>query len=129
VGDYAQKYRRRFWAGSKLLTEFGIEHRIFGRSIRLTHYERYILCFDLFINKRASLIKFYKYISFSLHRKQIRINQIIGVDNASGNIQHFDKEKRSFQSDKSAESGHVYLRAKQNLKKEGLGNPYTTMPT
>jgi hypothetical protein len=71
---------------SKLLNELEIDHRIFGRSISLTHCGRYSLCFDLFINKRASLIKFYKYIGFSLRHKQLKLNKIMGAKDDSENI-------------------------------------------
>ncbi len=67
---------------SLLLDELGIEHRIFNRSLSKTHLGRYSLCFDLYINRKNSLIKFYKCVGFSLERKQNKLKNIVGGINA-----------------------------------------------
>ena len=67
---------------SKMLTELGINNRLFGRYLTKTHQGRYSLCFDLFISQKDSLKKFYKEIGFSLNRKQQKLIQLVGGENA-----------------------------------------------
>lgn len=71
---------------SKMLTGLGINNRLFGRYLTKTHRGRYSLCFDLFINQKDSLKKFYKEIGFSLSRKQQKLVQLIGGENALKSI-------------------------------------------
>ncbi len=63
-----------------MLTELGINNRLFGRYLTKTHLGKYSLCFDLFINQKDSLKKFYKEIGFSLNRKQQKLIQLVGGD-------------------------------------------------
>lgn len=62
---------------STLLKKFGIETRIWGRSLNLTSSGNYSLGFDMFINKKESIIKFYKYVDFSLINKQKKLLNLI----------------------------------------------------
>jgi len=62
---------------SKLLNNFGIKNRLWSRSLNKTHLGNYSLCYDLFINKKDSLIKFYKEIGFSLSVKQEKLIKLI----------------------------------------------------
>jgi len=80
-------------AESKLLNEFGIDTRLFGRYLTKTHLGRYSLCFDLFINRKESLKNFYKHIGFSLDRKQQKLLQLVGGDHDNKALQHTDKRK------------------------------------
>lgn len=66
---------------SFILRKFGIENRLYGRSLNKTHLGNYSICFDLFINKRESLKKFYKEIGFSLKHKRNKLTQIVGGSN------------------------------------------------
>ncbi len=61
-----------------MLTELGINNRLFGRYLTKTHLGRYSLCFDLFINQKDSLKKFYKEIGYSLSRKQDKLKNLVG---------------------------------------------------
>jgi intein-encoded DNA endonuclease-like protein len=63
---------------SSMLDEFGIDNRLFGRCLTKTHLGRYSLCFDLFVNRKSSLKKFYKEVGFSLSRKQAKLAQLVG---------------------------------------------------
>ncbi len=64
---------------AKILDELGIDNRFFGRYLTKTHLGKYSLCFDLFINKKNSLKKFYKDIGFSLDYKQEKLKKIVEV--------------------------------------------------
>ncbi|MBU1111960.1 MAG: hypothetical protein ABIG93_03685 [archaeon] len=64
---------------SKILKELDIKNRIFAGRLSRTHAGRYSLCFDLHIARKGSLTKFYKYIGYSLDRKQNKlINLVVG---------------------------------------------------
>ncbi len=71
------------WRQSKLLDGFDIGHRIFGRYLTKTQLGKYSLCFDLFINKKDSLKKFYKHIGYSLPRKQSKLKSLVRGENAT----------------------------------------------
>lgn len=68
---------------SELLSEFGIKHRTFGRCLTKTHLGRYSVCYDIYINRKESLNKFYKDIGYSLDRKQNKLLNLIRVENAT----------------------------------------------
>ena len=68
---------------ANILNELGIDNRIFGRCLTKTHLGKYSLCFDLFINKKASLKKFYKVVGYSLERKQKKLIKLVGEFNAN----------------------------------------------
>lgn len=67
---------------SRLLNEFEINNRFFGRCLTKTHLGKYSICFDLFINKKNSLKKFYKHVGYSLPRKQSKLKSLVGGENA-----------------------------------------------
>lgn len=77
---------------SFILKEMGIENRMFGRSLSKTHLGNYSLCFDLFVNKKNGLKKFYKEIGFSLPHKQNKLIKIVGGENRTKTIQHANTE-------------------------------------
>lgn len=62
---------------SKILDDFNIKHRIWSRSLSKTSAGNYSLCCDLFINKKDSIIRFYKEIGFSLSNKQEKLIKLI----------------------------------------------------
>ena len=62
---------------SKILRDLNINHRIWSRSLNKTHLENYSLCCDLFINKKESILNFYKEIGFSLSYKQQKLVRLI----------------------------------------------------
>lgn len=80
---------------SKILNELGIDNRFFGRCLTKTHSGRYSICFDMFINRKASLTKFYKQIGYSLDRKQQKLIHLVGGDNAVKALQHPNKKEAS----------------------------------
>ncbi|MBU0470416.1 MAG: hypothetical protein KKA62_03295 [Nanoarchaeota archaeon] len=95
--DLIEKLRRppKLLQGeSKLLNEFEINHRLFGRCLTKTHKGKYSICFDLFINQKDSLTKFYKYIGYSLVRKQKKLISLVGGTDANKTLQHINKEER-----------------------------------
>ena len=71
---------------AELLGEFKIDNRFFGRYLTKTHSGKYSLCFDLFISRKESLKKFYKYIGFSLTRKQRKLKMLVGGSNEFKNL-------------------------------------------
>jgi hypothetical protein len=75
---------------AELLNEFKINNRFFGRYLTKTHLGRYSLCFDLFINQKDSLKKFYKHIGYSLPRKQSKLSILVGRENAANVTQYLN---------------------------------------
>jgi len=83
---------------SRLLNDFGIDNRIWGRSLNKTHKGNYSVCFDLFINKKDSILKFYKEIGFSLTNKQEKLIKLIDnrvIKDDLKTIQYTNKKNRS----------------------------------
>lgn len=64
---------------SLILNEFGIESRIWKRSLNLTSNGNYSVCCDMFVNKNNSMIKFYKEIGFYLKKKKEKLINTIKV--------------------------------------------------
>ncbi|MBU0929845.1 MAG: hypothetical protein KJ623_02135 [Nanoarchaeota archaeon] len=63
---------------SNILNELGIENRLFGRSLNKNFSGSFSVGFDLFINKKESIKKFYKEIGYSLEHKKNKLQNIIG---------------------------------------------------
>ncbi len=71
---------------ANLLLEFGIQNRFFCRCLTKTHLGKYSVCYDLFINQKNSIKKFYKDIGYSLTRKQEKLKLLVGDINCDEDL-------------------------------------------
>lgn len=80
---------------SMLLNEMGIENRLWADTLNKNHSGTYSLSYTIFINKKASILKFYKEIGFSLNHKQNKLRKIIKAWEGNGvkSIQYTNQEK------------------------------------
>ncbi|KYK27235.1 hypothetical protein AYK26_04200 [Euryarchaeota archaeon SM23-78] len=70
---------------SKILSDLSIKHRLWSRNLNKTPAGNYSLCCDLFINKKSSIIKFYKEVGFSLSSKQEKLIKLVNkLENKNG---------------------------------------------
>lgn len=71
---------------ASFLNEFGIRNRFFCRCLTKTHLGKYSVCYDLFINQKESIKKFYKDIGYSLTRKQEKLKLLVGDINCDEDL-------------------------------------------
>ena len=62
---------------AKILREFGIDNRVWGRSLNKTALGNYSVAFDLFISRKESILKFYKEIGYSIKSKQEKLLKLV----------------------------------------------------
>lgn len=67
---------------AELLSHLEIKTRLFGRQSTKTDSGKYSFCFDLFINRKDCIKKFYKHIGYLSPKKQIKLKSIVWGENA-----------------------------------------------